>query len=102
MEDFLKLYLSIKSYVHNYELEDDIPVEYWFDEELNDCLFYMYYVILCQGDERGEMFSKEFMNRFEKLDQKKQIIVLKEYRNIIEAQEKNKGKIKEKGMDDYE
>ena len=76
----------------------DIPV---FDEKVNECLMDMYFYMLYNGDNnetKKEEYFHEFENKYNKLNEKQQEEVRKEYKNIIETQKKNREKVKRKGM----
>ena len=75
------------------------------DERVVECLWDMYFYMMHNGlgnEDKKEEYFKEFKDKYIKLNDEQQKEVKKEYINIIEAQKKNRGKIKKKGMIDYE
>lgn len=90
----------------DYDSSIDIPIEYALDEEINECLLYMYVFMLTdESYEKHEEYYNEFCKRYEKLSKEKQLVVKDNYENIIKAQdeeEKNNTKVKKKGNDKYE
>ena len=75
------------------------------DSKVNECLMDMYFYMLYNGEnneEKKKEYFQEFENKYNKLNKEQQEQVKQEYINIIEAQKKNRGKIKKKGMIDYE
>ncbi len=93
---------------NNYVEQDILDSEYYFNNNVNDCLIKMYIVMLTRKDDL--QFEKKY-NDFEKtynlLNKEEQEYVKKEYTNIMnEKEEKNynikKLKIKKKGNDKYE
>ena len=100
--NYLKMLIETNDF-DEYEMFDDIPIEYLFDEELNDCLFYMYIYMLSEDDPKYEDYYNDFCKLYEALDEERQLIVKKNFENIMKAQdEKEKIKIKKKGNDKYE
>lgn len=75
---------------------------YVSDPKINDCLMNMYFYIMHPNTNKKEEFFKEFEKSYNDLNEEQQEIVKKEYIDIIEAQEKNKEKVKKKGNDKYE
>jgi len=77
------------------------------DERVIECLMDMYFYMLYKdmdNEEKKEEYFQEFENKYDKLNGEQQEEVKNEYINIIEAQKKNreKEKIKKKGMNNYE
>jgi len=77
------------------------------DDRVQECLMDMYFYMLYNGmdnDEKKEEYFTEFEKKYNKLNKEQQDAVKKEYIDIIEAQNKNreKEKIKKKGMRNYE
>ena len=100
--DLLKLLIATNG-LDEYEPFDDIPEEYIFDEKLNDCLFYMYIYMLSEDDPKHEEYYKEFCERYEALDEERQLVVKNNFENIIKAQDERENiKVKKKGNDKYE
>ena len=100
--DLLKLLIATNG-LDEYDSFDDIPEKYIFDEELSDCLFYMYIYMLSEDDPKHEEYYREFCIRYEALDEERQLVVKNNFENIIKAQDENeKGKVKKKGNDKYE
>lgn len=80
---------------------------YTNDERVMECLWDMYFYMMYNGignEEKKEEYFNEFGKKFDNLNKEQQEEVKKEYMNIIEAQDKNreKEKIKKKGMNNYE
>ena len=75
------------------------------DDRVQECLMDMYFYMLYNGigneDKQKEYFN-EFEKKYDNLNHEQQEEVKKEYKNIIEAQEKNKKMLKKKGNDKYE
>ena len=85
----------------------DFMGEYIEDQEVNECIMDMYFYMLYGGienEEKREEYFKEFEKKYNALNKEQQELVKNDYISIIEAQEKNreKEKIKKKGMRDYE
>lgn len=83
---------------HDYE---NIPI---FDNEVDECLMNMYFYMMCNSvneDKKQEYFN-EFEKSYNKLNDEQKEIVKKDYLDIMEAQNKNKEKVKKKGMINYE
>ena len=75
------------------------------DERVLECVMDMYFYMLYSGvdnDEKKEEYFNEFGKKYEKLNAEQKDLVKQEYMNIIETQNKNRGKVKKKGMIDYE
>ena len=77
------------------------------DERVVECMWDMYFYMMYSGignEEKKEEYFQEFGKKYDKLTKEQQEEVKKEYKNIIEAQEKNReeGKVKKKGMINYE
>ena len=81
----------------------DYAFDYIDDEEVNDCLMSMYFYMICDsslGNKKEEYF-KEFEDKYQKLNDEQKELVQKDYLSIIEAQDRNREKVKRKG-DKYE
>jgi len=78
--------------------------DYYIDDnEVNDCLMSMYFYMMCDNkfqQKKDELFKK-FNEKYEKLNEEQQELVKQDYLSIIEAQNKNRNKVKRKG-DRYE
>lgn len=75
------------------------------DERVLECLWDMYFYMMYSGignENKKEEYYHEFEKKYDKLNEEQQEEVKNEYMNIIEAQNKEKEKIKKKGMIDYE
>ena len=75
------------------------------DERVVECLWDMYFYMMYSGignEEKKEEYFSEFGKKFNNLNKEQQEIVKNEYIDIIEAQNKNKEKVKKKGMSKYE
>lgn len=98
---------SVMSFLTAYSLigGGEFGMEYLDDKDINECLMDMYFYMLYNGmdnDIKCEEYFHEFEKKYDKLNKEQQDIVKKEYFDIIEAQKKNKGKVKKKGMINYE
>ena len=73
------------------------------DPLVNDCLMSMYFYMLYDSNyqEKKEEKFQEFSEKYNKLNDEQKELVKQDYLNIIEAQDKNKEKVKRKG-DKYE
>ena len=74
-----------------------------FDPEIDECLMNMYFYMMygnINEEKRNEYFN-EFERCYNKLNEEQQEIVRKDYFDIIESKN-NKGKVKKKGMINYE
>ena len=81
----------------------DYAFDYIDDDMVNDCLMSMYFYMLCDsslGNKKEEYF-KEFEDKYQKLNDEQKELVQKDYLSIIEAQDRNREKVKRKG-DKYE
>ena len=78
----------------------------WIDDEnVNECLVDMYFYMLYNGENnelKKEKLFHEFEKKYNELNKEQQEMVKQEYINIIETQEKNRRKVKRKGMNNYE
>lgn len=75
------------------------------DERVIECIMDMYFYMLYNGidnDLKKEEYFNEFEKKYHNLNEEQQEEVRKEYISIIEAQNKNKEKVKKKGMKNYE
>jgi len=75
------------------------------DERVMECIMDMYFYMLYSdvgNDEKIEEYFNELKNKYDNLNEEQQAIVKKEFLDIIEAQDKNKDKVKKKGMNKYE
>ena len=75
------------------------------DEKVIACLWDMYFYMMYSGlgnEDKKEEYFNEFGKKFDNLNKEQQEEVKNEYISIIEAQDKNKEKIKKKGMNNYE
>ncbi len=71
--------------------------DYIEDDLVNDCLMSMYFYMICDSKNKDkEKFYKEFDEKFQKLSEDQQELVLNDYLKIIESQEKKKEKVKRK------
>ena len=76
---------------------------YTDDPLVNECLMSMYFYMICDsslGNKKEEYF-KEFEDKYQELNDEQKELVQKDYLQIIEAQDKNRKKVKRKG-DKYE
>ena len=83
---------------------NEYSMMYMTDDPLvNDCLMHMYFYMMCDSsfEEKKEEMFQEFNEKFEKLNNEQKEIVKQDYLEIIEAQDRNKEKVKRKG-DKYE
>ena len=73
------------------------------DPLVNDCLMSMYFYMLYDSnyEEKKEEKFQEFSEKYNKLNDEQKELVKQDYLNIIEAQDKNREKVKRKG-DKYE
>ena len=73
------------------------------DPLVNDCLMSMYFYMLYDSNyaEKKEEKFQEFCEKYNNLDDEQKEIVKQDYLNIIEAQDRNREKVKRKG-DKYE
>ena len=74
----------------------------FLDDEIADCLMNMYFYILSintDDEKKQEEYFKKFDELYNNLTKEQQEIIIKDYLDIIEAQENNKEKIKKKGND---
>ena len=79
--------------------------EYCHDPIVTNCLMDMYFYMMYSGignEEKKEEYLKEFGKKFDNLNKEQQEQVKNEYIDIIETQDKNKEKVKKKGMNNYE
>lgn len=75
-----------------------------YDDEIDECLMNMYFFMISDkmnNDKREELWQA-FESSYQKLNSEQQEIVKKDYLSIIDAQNKNKEKVKKKGMINYE
>ena len=75
------------------------------DEKVIECVMDMYFYMLYGGignESKKEEYFNEFEKKYRALNKEQQEEVKNDYISIIEAQEKNKEKVKKKGMIDYE
>ena len=74
------------------------------DARVLECVWDMYFYMLYSGinEEKKEEYFNEFDKKYKKLNNEQQEIVRNEYMSIMETQEKNKEKVKKKGMIKYE
>ena len=77
------------------------------DEKVVACLWDMYFYMMYNGlgnEDKKEEYFKEFEKKFDNLNKEQQEEVKNEYISIMEAQKKNreKEKVKKKGMNNYE
>ena len=82
---------------------NDYSGPYINDKDVNECIWNMYFYMLCSGaneEEKKEEYFRKFNESYRKLNQEQQQMVKQEYIDIIKTQDKNK--IKKKGNDKYE
>ena len=78
---------------------------YISDEKVSECIWDMYFYMMYNGigeEKKQEEFFNKMKEKYQNLNEEQQEEVRKEYISIIEAQNKNKEKVKKKGMNDYE
>ena len=75
---------------------------YVSDPKINDCLMNMYFYIMHPNTNKKEEFFKEFEKSYDDLNDGQKEIVKQDFIEIMEAQEKNREKVKRKGMRNYE
>ena len=81
----------------------DYMDDYIEDDLVNDCLMSMYFYMMCDSNNKDkDKYFIDFDTKYQKLNSEQQEIVKKDYFSIIDAQNKNKEKVKKKGMIDYE
>ena len=93
--------LIVSSLIHTSGFEGG----YINDEKVNECIMDMYLYMLYNGinnDAKKEEYFKKFENGYRELNEEQQEIVKQEYNNIIETQDKERKKVKKKGMRKYE
>ncbi len=74
------------------------------DEKVLDCIMDMYFYMLYNSDNNPlqEKYLDNFNQKYNALTKKQQKLVKQEYIDIIETQNKNREKVKRKGMNNYE
>ena len=78
-----------------YEL--DLDDKYFDDEEVIDCQFKLYMLLLATKQEEQDKLFKEFEEIYKKLSKEKQEYIREDLRKIFEEQDKN-NKEKEKKL----
>ena len=74
----------------------------YLDEEVNDCLIKMYFVMMIdESNPDYERLYNEFLLAYHSLNEEKQKIVREDFKKICDAQDEQK-KIKRKGEIKYE
>ena len=75
-----------------------------YDDEIDECLMNMYFFMISDkmNNDKHEELWQAFESSYQKLNREQQEIVKKDYLTIINAQEKNKTKVKKKVMINYE
>ena len=71
----------------NYQL--DLEDEYIYDNEVMDCRFKLYWVLLSNNEKEQEQHFKEFEEAYKKLSKEKQECIKKDLKKIFEEQDKN-------------
>lgn len=79
----------------NYKL--DFDDKYLYDEEVIDCRFKLYWVLLAPDEKEQEEKFKEFEESYKKLSKEKQECIKEDLKKIFEEQDKNE-KEKEKRL----
>ena len=77
------------------------------DDRVQECIMDMYFYMLYNGannEDKKEEYFNEFEKKYNELNKEQQELVKNEYVDIIETQNKNreKEKVKKKGMNKYE
>ena len=95
--------LIAMSLIHSSEYESG----HIHDEKVLECIMDMYFYMLYGGignEQKKEDYFNEFEKKYKLLNKEQQDEVKNDYISIIESQEKNKNKekVKKKGMIDYE
>ena len=82
---------------------DEYGSFYTDDPLVNDCMMSMYFYMICDSslDKKKEELFNEFVQKYDLLNDEQKELVKQDYLNIIEAQDRNKEKVKRKG-DKYE
>ncbi len=82
---------------------NEYAFDYIDDNDVNECLMSMYFYMMCDStfEEKKNEYFNEFENKYNKLNKEQQELVQQDYINIIEAQDRNRNKVKRKG-DKYE
>ena len=77
---------------------------YVSDPKINDCLMNMYFYIMHPNQSKKEEYFKEFEKSYDDLNDEQKQIVKQDFIEIMKAQNKNKEKekVKRKGMINYE
>ena len=94
----LVLFMILNGSLYNNNYLDENLI---FDDNLNDCLFYMYLYMMANDLNESKRIYTKFQERYNKLDKKQKELVKKDFFNIIDTQEEN-NKIKRKGEMRYE
>ena len=77
--------------------EIDLDDKYFYDEEVTDCQFKLYMLLLSKKQEEQDTLFKEFEILYKKLSKEKQEYIGEHLRKIFEEQDKN-NKEKEKKL----
>lgn len=100
--DKTKELLMFLSLVNDMLGESYLTGPIYMDEEINDCLIKMYFVMMIEeGHPDYERLYNEFLLAYHSLNDRQQEIVKNDYQNIIDAQDENY-KVKRKGEMKYE
>ena len=75
-----------------------------FNPKVDECLMNMYFYLLYSNvnEEKKTEYFNEFEISYNKLNDDEKEIVRKDWLDIIKSKEKNKRKVKKKGMINYE
>ena len=100
--DKAKELLMFLSLVNDMTENSYLNLPIYMDEEVNDCLIKMYFVMMVTENHPDyERLYNDFLLAYHSLNDKQQEIVKKDYQNIIDAQDENY-KVKRKGEMKYE
>ena len=72
------------------------------DERVLECLMNMYFYMMHPNENKKEEYFQEFEKSYNDLNEEQKQIVKQDFIDIIETQNKNKEKVKKKGMNNYE
>ena len=100
--DSQREFIKFMCFLENIMGSDYVNQPMYFDEEINDCLIKMYFVMMTgEGHPDNDRLYNEFLLAYHSLSEDKQEIVKRDYQNIIDTQDENY-KVKRKGEMKYE
>lgn len=93
MKNQLFSLMAMMNGIDPYDDKGEVSVyemKHYMNEDVAECQTYLYfYMMIPENDEQEQEMLREFQTRFWKLNEDQQIFIVKDYEKIINAQDEN-------------